>query len=156
MPPFLVLLATISTIQTDAFVADKSGRSRRGFAPARIEPQGGGSGLRACLDDAGVLPESRYIRKEKMLAAHIFPAGVAQVLQSVTRFGSIGRCSYADREAQTSSQRCRALAAPVGPQHRSGDRIGSDCLKSEQNRQGFPHYTCENCAALTETSADAR
>jgi hypothetical protein len=90
MPPFLVLLPTISTIQTDAFIADKSGRSRRGFAPARIEPRGSGGGLRACLDDAGVIPESRYIRKEKMLLAHIFFAGAGQVSQPVTRISSSG------------------------------------------------------------------
>jgi hypothetical protein len=40
--------------------------------PAVKDSRGGGSGLRACLDDAGVLPESRYIRKEKMLSRAIF------------------------------------------------------------------------------------
>jgi hypothetical protein len=34
---------------------------------------GGDGGLRACLDDAGVIPESRYIRKEKKAGrAHFF------------------------------------------------------------------------------------
>jgi hypothetical protein len=70
------------------------GHSRRGGAtappPKGKDSQGGGSGLRACLDDAGVIPESRYIRKEKMLVARIFLAGAAQVLQDATRINSSG------------------------------------------------------------------
>jgi hypothetical protein len=60
------------------------------WRPRQKNRGGGEGGLRACLDDAGIIPESRYIRKEKMPVARIFLADAAQVLQPVTRIRSSG------------------------------------------------------------------
>jgi hypothetical protein len=44
--------------------------------------RGGDSALRACLDDAQVVPDSSNVRKEKMRSHAIFPADDARVLHS--------------------------------------------------------------------------
>jgi hypothetical protein len=55
------------------FAGKRAARSRHGFAPQREkDSRGGGSGLRACLDDAQVVPDSSNVRKEKMLVARNF------------------------------------------------------------------------------------